>query len=407
MKTKLFLLFIISLTSMTVINSQEIYTMPENTQTRWISAENYTGDKGKGGMTNQQAKGSAFETILAGEQLVLADIKGTGVINRMWLTLSDRSPEMLRSLKLEMFWDDAVTPAVQAPFGDFFGAVMGHLIPFESAILASPEGRSFVSYIKMPFRKAAKIILTNESEKDLRLIFYDVNYSLTDNLPDNALYFHAYWHRENYTTLKKDFEILPHVEGKGLYLGTHIGVRCNPIYGKTWWGEGEVKVYLDGDKEYPSLVGTGTEDYIGSGWSQGVFTQMYHGCTLANNDTTRKNNLWAFYRLHIPDPVYFYKDCKVTIQQIGGSSTKNVITMLNDGVKMQPVSISTKDKSGFTSLLAMNPVPDLRDPNLPKTGWTNFYREDDVCAVVYFYLDKPGNSLKSLQPVAERITDLD
>ena len=407
MKIKTVLQTILMMLAAVSMTAQEIYNMPENVKTRWISAENYQGQKGKGGMTNKGAKGSAFETILAGKQLVLADIKGTGVINRMWITLNNRTPEMLRALKVEMFWDDAETPAVQAPFGDFFGAVMGQLIPFESAILASPEGRSFVSYIKMPFRKSAKIVITNESEKDLRLIFYDVNYSLTDELPKDALYFHAYWHRENFTTLKKDFEILPEVKGKGMYLGTHIGVRCNPVYGNTWWGEGEVKVYLDGDTDYPTLVGTGTEDYIGSGWSQGVFTQLYHGCTMADDDTTKNNSLWAFYRLHIPDPVYFYDECKVDIQQIGGAITKEVVDMLNNDVKLEPISISTWDKYSFMSLLDMEPVPDIRDTAITKKGWTNFYREDDVCAVVYFYLDKPENGLSPLQPVEERIADLD
>ncbi len=407
MKIKSVLLTIIVMLTTACLTAQEIYNMPENVKTRWISAENYKGEKGKGGMTNKGAKGSAFETILAGKQLVLADIKGTGVINRMWVTLNNRTPEMLRALKVEMFWDGAETPAVQVPFGDFFGAVMGHLIPFESAILASPEGRSFISNIKMPFRKSAKIIITNESEKDLRLIFYDVNYSITDELPEDALYFHAYWHRENFTTMKENFEILPEVKGKGMYLGTHIGVRCNPVYGDTWWGEGEVKVYLDGDTDYPTLVGTGTEDYIGSGWSQGVFTQLYHGCTMADDDTTKNNSLWAFYRLHIPDPVYFYDECKVTIQQIGGATTKEVVDMLNDDVTLEPISISTWDRYSFMSLLDMEPVPDVRDTTMPKKGWTNFYREDDVCAVVYFYLDDPENGLKPLQPVEERIADLD
>jgi hypothetical protein len=283
---------------------------------------------------------------------------------------------------------------------------MGHIIPFESALFASPEGRSFVSYIKMPFGKAAKIVVTNESSVDLRLIFYDVNYTLTSSIDDNTLYFHSYWRRENFTTLAKDFEILPRIKGKGVYLGTHIGVRCNPAYGNTWWGEGEVKIYIDGDSEYPTLVGTGTEDYIGSGWSQGVFTQLNQGCTLADNDTTKKG-MWAFYRFHIPDPVYFYNECRVTIQQIGGASTMEVIEMLDNNVKLQPVSISTKDKYSFISLLDIEPVPDIRDAELPQTGWTNFYREDDVCAAVYFYLDKPVNNLKPLQQVGERTADLD
>lgn len=168
---------------------------------------------------------------------------------------------MLRSLRLDMYWDGESKPAVTIPFGDLFGVGLGKTSVFENALFANPEGRSFLSFIQMPFKKSAKIILTNEGSKDLNNCFFDVNYNLVKNWKDNWLYFHAYWHRDTATKLTEDFEILLHIEGKGRYLGTNIGVNANPVYPKSWFGEGEIKVFMDGDNAYPTLNGTGTEDW--------------------------------------------------------------------------------------------------------------------------------------------------
>jgi len=141
---------------------------------------------------------------------------------------------MLRSLKIEMFWDNASEPAVSAPFGDFFGVGLGLRTPFESELFSDPEGRSFNCFIPMPFQKNAKVILTNESDEILDLTFFDINYTISEKPDKNALYFHCYWNREQRTTLGKDFEILPKVEGKGRFLGTNIGVIENPDYKGAW-----------------------------------------------------------------------------------------------------------------------------------------------------------------------------
>jgi len=199
--------------------SQELYRFPEGTQTRWQSFENRSGEKGKAGMENRGAKGHAMDAIPAGRTLTLLDARGSGVVRRMWITVSDRSPMMLRSLKIEAFWDGAGTPAVSAPFGDFFGVGLGRRVPFENEFFSDPEGRSFHCIIPMPFRRSARITVTNESDRDLPMIFYDVDYTLSPRADRDALYFHCYWNRENPTLLERDFQILPKVTGKGRFLG--------------------------------------------------------------------------------------------------------------------------------------------------------------------------------------------
>jgi len=383
------------------VNAQggELYRKADGTVTRWSSFENLNGVKGRGGMENKGAKGHPYDNIKAGETQTLLDIKGCGIVTRIWITIRNRSPQMLRSLRIEMYWDGAKTPAVSAPFGDFFGVGLGKRVPFENELFSDPEGRSFNCYIPMPFRKAAKIIITNESETDIKSIYYDVNYLLTAAHDKDVLYFHTHWRRENPTKLFHDFEILPRVKGRGRYLGTNIGVIADPIYGNTWWGEGEVKVYLDGDEKYPTLVGTGTEDYIGTGWGQGVYAHRYQGCLIAD----KENRQWAFYRYHIPDAVFFDKDCRVTIHQIGGDDKKKVRELIKQGVPLKPISIS-KD-GNFTKLLENTDEPKLDDPSVPD-GWCNFYRRDDVSATAYFYLDRPENDLPPIAPVAERVKGL-
>ncbi|MHC4395710.1 MAG: glycoside hydrolase family 172 protein [Planctomycetota bacterium] len=377
----------------------ELFRKPKNVITRWSSFENLNGIKGQGGKANKGAKGHPYDNIKAGRTKTLLDIKGCGIITRIWITIRNRSPQMLRSLHIKMYWDGAKTPAVSAPFGDFFGVGLGKRVPFENELFSDPEGRSFNCCIPMPFRKAAKIVITNDSDVDIKSIYYDVNYLLTRAHDKDVLYFHTHWRRENPTSLFHDFEILPRVKGKGRFLGTNIGVIADPIYKNTWWGEGETKVFLDGDSKYPTLVGTGTEDYIGTGWGQGTYAHRYQGCLIADE----KNRQWAFYRYHIPDPVFFDKDCRVTIQQIGGDDKKKVRELLKQGVPLKPISIS-KD-GNFTRLLEKYDEPNLDDPSVPD-GWCNFYRRDDVSATAYFYLDRPENNLPPMAPVAERTRGL-
>jgi hypothetical protein len=217
-----------------------------------------------------------------------------------------------------MFWDGEPKPAVDVPMGDFFCNNLGKKIAFQSALFSSAEGRSFNCYIPMPFRKSAKVLLVNEG-KEVVMLFYDLDFVL-GKVSADALYFHAYWSRQTTSKLGDDFVMLPKVNGKGRFLGVSAGLNTDSLYAKTWWGEGEVKMYLDGDQQYPTIIGTGAEDYIGSGWGLGTFTNLYQGCLLASDSSKE----FVFYRLHIPDAIYFNSDLKVVIQQIGGGDMKEV-----------------------------------------------------------------------------------
>jgi hypothetical protein len=274
---------------------------------------------------------------------------------------------------------------------------LGRKIPFESEFFSDPEGRSFNCNIPMPFKTAAKIVIINDSKKPVTL-YYDVNLTTVSQHEKAILYFHTYWNRENKTKVGKDFHVLPLVKGKGRFLGMNVGITADTIYETSWWGEGEVKIFLDGDTDFPTLIGTGTEDYIGTAWGQGQYTNRYQGAPLADE----KNKQWCFYRYHVPDPVYFQSECKVTLQQIGGEMTDFVRRLKKKGAVLKPVSVAG-DK--FHKLLEMNPVPDLMDPAFPK-GWTNYYREDDVSATAYFYLDQPTNSLPPIAGLQHRSTNL-
>ena len=247
-----------------------LFEKPHGVQTRWSSFENLTAGRDCAGLENKGHKGHATDRLEVGETKTLLDVKGSGTITRMWFTIGNRSPQMLRGLRLEMFWDDAEKPAVSCPFGDFFGVGLGRRTAFETALFSDPEGKSFNCFIPMPFRKAARITLTNESEEIEFSIFYDIDLLTNVEHSPTTLYFHTHWRRESPNELGNDFDILPYIKGNGRFLGCNIGVMADPTYAKAWWGEGEVKVWLGNDQN-PTLCGTGTEDYIGTAWGQKFF----------------------------------------------------------------------------------------------------------------------------------------
>ncbi len=362
---------------------------------RWNSFENPDSEKGAGGQENKGAKGHPYDFLKAGETKVLMDVEGPGIINRMWFTIQDRSPQMLRSLKIEMFWDGEQKPAVSAPFGDFFGNGLGRLVKHESELFSSAEGRSFNCFIPMPFKTGARIEVTNQGLQDLDMLFYDINFVKLNKWYDDNLYFHCYWNRDTATTPGVDYTILPKVEGRGRFLGVNFGVMANPAYQKSWWGEGEVKMYLDGDVEFPTLIGTGTEDYIGTAWGQGAFINRYTGCPVADTE----NDHWTFYRYHIPDPIYFSMEFRADIQTMGGNMKDKVIEFIDNGAPLIPVSV--QDGQVFVGLMDSVQPFDLKRDDL-MNGWTNFYRSDDWSSTAYFYLNKPVSNLPGLAAMGLR-----
>jgi len=394
-----FIVLVFSCKSEKTETAEQILNAPlfqfQDLEPRWNSFENPTTGKGAGGTENKGAKGHPYDRLKAGESKVLMDIEGAGIITRMWFTIQDRSPKMLRSLKIEMFWDNSEKPAVSAPFGDFFGNGLGIMVAHQNELFANPEGRSFNCFIPMPFKAGAKVVVTNEGDTDLNMLFYDINIVKMKQWNEENLYFHCFWNRDTATTPGVDYTILPKIEGKGRFLGVNFGVMGNPLYQKSWWGEGEVKMYLDGDTDLPTLVGTGTEDYIGTAWGQGKFNNRYTGCLVADREKDR----WTFYRYHIPDPVFFKKEIRVDIQAMGGNQKEKVIEFIQSGVPLIPVSV--QDAQVFKGLMAVEPPVNLVTDEI-MSGWTNFYRSDDWSSTAYFYLNSPVNNLPELADIKLR-----
>jgi hypothetical protein len=366
-----------------------LFLLPTGIETRWASPENPEARKGEAGRVNKGRKGKPNIVLKAGEDVVMAQASASsGIVRRIWATLHDRSPAVLRGLRIDIYWDGAPTPAVSAPFADFFGQGLGRNQTFESSLFSNPEGRSFNCVIPMPFLTGFRIVLFNESPNDV-VIFYDVNYTLGDRL-EGPSYLHAHWRREAPTTLLRDYEVLPKLTGRGLYLGANFGVIADTkTYLDSWWGEGECKIFLDGDASHPTLAGTGTEDYIGTAWGQGQYGHLYQGCHLADS----ANGQYAFYRYHVPDPVYFQRDIRVAFQQIGVCSAKTFGQFREAGLQLV----------GGGS----NPAGEPLDMHPPVDAPSNiFERTDDWSSCCYFYLDRPENNLPPLAAVTERTSGL-
>ena len=367
--------------------AQSLFDLPAGVETRWYSFENPSGRRGEGGQSQAGRKGAASKTIRAGERIVLADVAGPGVVRRIWLTVPGRV-ETLRGWVVRLYWDGQDWPSVEAPLQDFFGLPFARQAPFESALFSNPEGRSFNCVVPMPFRKRALVTITNESPTEA-MLFYDVDVTIGDALPADVGYFHARYRRENPTTPKKDFEVLPRVEGRGRYLGANVGIRTTEHRRPLWFGEGELKVYLDDDREWPTLVGTGTEDLVGSAWGLGRFDHLYQGAPL----TEEKDGVWGFYRYHVPDPVFFTKAIRVTLQQIAGGSVAQLRAL---PAERRPELVRNHQR--FEPADAPSPADG--------STWENFESPQDVCATAYWYQTLPSPHWPALEPYAGRVGDL-
>ncbi len=291
------------------------YLLDTGLETRSISFENPTGERGAGGKAASPLgvgrKGAPARRIAPGEEVQLCDIEGPGTIRHIWLT-TYTSPMMLRGGVIRAWWDGQEHPSIEAPLGDFFGVSHGKTVAYESAVHSVGERTALNFWLPMPFTKRARITFTNESGIEMP-VFYQIDYTIKDTHPADVGRMHVSFRRENLTTLGKDFEILPARSGKGRFIGCLIGIRAIEL--KPWWGEGEIKMYLDGDKEFATLVGTGSEDYVGLSFGIQATPYRYHGCAL------NEKGFVTMYRWHLPDPIYWKENIRVTMQQIGHKGT--------------------------------------------------------------------------------------
>lgn len=348
-------------------------------RSRAVNAENPTGEKGCGGIAASKLgpsrKGSpCLQDLAPGSVTTLADIEGPGIIRHIWMTVADRTTDadcfVLRDLVLRFYWEDAEKPAVECPLGDFFCCGFANGAFINSVPVTVCPNRGMNMYFPMPFGKRARITLTNQHANPIPAFFYQVDFTLLDELPDNSGYFHSQWRRQRLTEKSKDYVVLDKIKGRGQYVGTYLALTTLERY---WWGEGEFKFYLDGDQEYPTICGTGTEDYFGGAWS---FAKQVNGYTIEqnyctpylgyplyaskdgsvhnpyhNDDTPPMRSL---YRWHLPDPILFSQDIRVTLQQIG---------VCHRGL---------------------------------------FERQDDVASTAYWYLDSPHGCDTGFLPVEDR-----
>jgi hypothetical protein len=286
------------------------YELSTGLESRSISFENPSGERGKGGQAASQLgvgrKGSPSWTLNPDDTIQLCDIRGRGTIRHIWMTTA-RDPANLRSLVVRMYWEDQDHPSIECPLGDFMGFAHGKVMAYQSAVHSVGASAGMNLWLSMPFTKRARMTIANEGKESVPF-FYQIDYTLGDRHSRDVGRLHVHFRRENPTTLTQDFELLPPREGRGRFIGSVIGVRALET---NWWGEGEVKVYLDGDTEFPTICGTGSEDYVGLSWGMQQTPFRYHGCSL------NQKGFVSMYRWHLPDPIFWKKDVRVTIQQIG------------------------------------------------------------------------------------------
>jgi len=314
-----------------------------NALTRSLSPENFTGEKGKAGMATEGTgarcardlgqgwKISPSVRIEAGTTFTIADIEGPGAIQQIWMTPTGN----WRFSILRIYWDDQEQPSVECPVGDFFAMGWGEYAPVSSLAVCVNPGSAFNCYWEMPFHKRCRITMTNIAEDDM-VLYYQVNYTLTD-VPEECAYFHAQFRRVNPLPYKDVVTIVDGVKGRGHYVGTYMAWGVN---NRGWWGEGEIKFYMDGDSEWPTICGTGTEDYFcGSYDFENQVTHEYEEFTTPYaglHQVIRPDRLYhsqmrfGMYRWHITDPVRFQQELRVTMQALGWHSGGRYLPLQDD-----------------------------------------------------------------------------
>ena len=269
--------------------------------------------------------------IQPGAVATLADIRGAGAIQHIWLTTHTRH---WRQLVLRLHWEEDERPAVEVPVGDFFCNGWGEFSQVNSLPIAVNPNGGFNSYWEMPFRRAARITIENLADEEV-VLYFQVDYVETE-VPDESAYFHAQWRRNRGLPYKDVHTLLADVQGSGHYVGTYLAWGVNS---SGWWGEGEIKFYLDGDVAFPTICGTGTEDYFGGAWNFDVPGQGYTPYStpfLGLNQVLRPDGLYrsqqrfGMYRWHVMDPIRFASDIRVTIQALGWRAGRRYLPLQDD-----------------------------------------------------------------------------
>lgn len=311
-------------------------------KTRSISPENLTGEPGKGGMATLEqgnAKNAARDLgqgwkvnpyihIEPGKTVTLAEINGSGAIQHIWMTPTGN----WRYSILRFYWDDETTPSVEVPVGDFFGMGWGEYAQMNSLAVTVNPGSAFNCYWAMPFRKKCKITMENINTERMTL-YYQVDYTLTQ-VPEDAAYFHAQFRRNN-PVKGGEFTMIDGIKGKGQYVGTYMAWGVN---NNGWWGEGEIKFFMDGDNKFPTICGTGTEDYFCGSYNfdnkgkYQEFSTPYAGLhqVIRPDGLYRSQQRFGLYRWHIMDPIRFEKELKITIQDLGWRSGGRYLPQQSD-----------------------------------------------------------------------------
>ncbi len=341
-------------------SGDQIYDLGTGIVSRSISFENPTGEPGQGGKTASNLgvgrKGFPAKNISAGETVVLCDINGSGTIRHIWMTGGFKDHTIaLRSMVVRAYWENQEHPSIECPLGDFMGSAHARYDAYQSAVHSTGINAALNIWLPMPFREQAKITLTNEGADEVTL-FYQVDYTTGDRHPENLGRLHVCFVRENPTKLTEDFELLPKRTGKGRFVGAVLGIRTLEDH---WWGEGEIKIYMDGDREFPTICGTGSEDYVCLSYGMQQTPYLYHGCS------RNRDGFISMYRWHIPDPIFWQEDCRITIQQIGWS-------------------------------------PEKRD----ETGYPLYERQDDWSSATFWYEPVPSEPLPEFPDLERRTADL-
>ncbi len=305
-------------------------TVLTDAESRSISPENFRGERGKGGMATtgmgaecarelgQGWKVSPSVVIQPGEIFEMADIQGSGIIEQMWLTLTGN----WRFSILRIYWDDQDSPSVECPIGDFFACGWGKYCQISSLAVCVNPGSAFNAYWQMPFKQRCRMTLENLDEQTMTL-YYQINYAL-QAVPEQAAYFHAQFRRVNPLPYKDVYTIVDGIQGQGHYAGTYMAWSVN---NNGWWGEGEIKFYLDDDREFPTICGTGTEDYFCGSYNfenpetrqYQEFSTPYSGLSqvIRPDGLYQSQMRFGLYRWHLTDPIRFKQRLAVTIQALG------------------------------------------------------------------------------------------